>query len=184
MTRQEFEAKYHFENATPFSPEKRLVCSEDLAAALDSFFKRNFKALIDLEAIIHTNKYISIAPEYTAFAFKLLLYYVYARAFIDVRMCDDGESLRIDVRLSSPVQMDRREENDIIRAMRNAGFTYYPDEKGFILKVKYSRDIHTRVYSRSIGIERIESVLNEIFFLEIKKSPKRKTSEKQKQHRQ
>ncbi len=170
MERGEFLQKFRFENTTPFSPEKFLLNSDSFTDALGDFFKRNFSELIELSSDIRIVKKISVSPEYTAFFFKLLLYYIRARAFVNVRVLDISDELGIIISIDRPVELSFRESTDIIKAARNAGYEIVPTESGYTLRVKYIEDYRLKVFARSISAPELLTALNEIFFIGYKRA--------------
>ncbi|MBO5206383.1 MAG: hypothetical protein J6K44_00395 [Clostridia bacterium] len=178
MEKSEFEKRFKFENATPFSPEKYLLNTDGFAEALEDFFGKNFSELIELTTDIRIAKKISVSPEYTAFFFKLMLYYIRARAFIRVAVLDLSDELCISITIDRPVELLLRESTDIIRAARNAGYEITPTESGYKLRVKYTEDYRMKVFARSCSVPELLYALNEIFFINIKKSDDQRKNRK------
>lgn len=172
MDKREFIEKYHFENATPFSPERFLIATDSFVEVLDDFLRKNFSELIELKSDIRNTKKISVSPEYTAFFFKLLLFYVRARAFVRVEALDLADEFGINITIDRPVELEMREECDIIKTARNAGYEFIPLEKGFSLRVKYTEEFRMRVYAKSLTVAQFFHSLNEIFFVGYSKCAK------------
>ena len=178
MEKSEFEKRYKFENATPFSPEKYLLNTDALSEALGDFFKKNFSELIELSSDIRIAKKISVSAEYTAFFFKLLLYYIRARAFVQAKVLDLSDELCISIVIDRPVELLLRESTDIIKAARNAGYEIMPTETGYTLRVKYTEDYRMKVFARSCSAPELLYALNEIFFINFKKADEQRKGRK------
>lgn len=165
MELEEFKNKYKIEDATPFTPEKLLIGALDLFPALKTFIDERFRGIAELQYEIRENKSIYIAPEYTAFLFKLIIVYLGGRSYLSIKVYDYGIGLKIKIISDELSKLAKRERADIIKAARNAGFVIDSTESGFELNINFNTDVHMKIYAHSISETQFYRITDEIFFM-------------------
>ena len=149
MTKQDFVKKYKLSDTAPIDPSSKSIKGEAFAEAIREFLNENFRGICEVKTDIKSSSSVMICAEYTAFYFKTLLSFLHGRVFLNIRIFEDNDSLRISITSDEDMPLTFDEGNYLIKMARNAGMEIYPDKKEIRLTLSYSETAVHGVYAIS-----------------------------------
>ena len=150
MTKNDFIIKYGIADTTPIDPSHKELPAESLANGILDFMNGKFKGAVETSIDQISPRAATVCPDYMAYFFKILITAVHGREMIYLRIRTTAKNLIISIHLNSPVELDRLEERELIRAARNAGFEINLGHASLELSAKLGDASFRRVYAISI----------------------------------
>ena len=166
MNKQEFIKQYKLSDAVPIDPSSKTITGAAFAEAISEFINDNFRGIAEVGADIKSTGSVMICAEYTAFYFKTLLSFLHGRVYLNIKIFEDNDALRISISSDDDMPLTFEESNYLIKLARNAGMEIYPEGKEIKLSLLYSDAARHGVYAISVadGKRVLLGKFYEIFF--------------------
>ncbi|MBO7196172.1 MAG: hypothetical protein J6V80_02455 [Clostridia bacterium] len=150
MNKNDFIIKHSIADARPIDPSRKTLPAEGFSLAIAEFLEYKFHGIVRVNLKPVSAQAILISAEYVALFFKELLTDVYGRVVLDVSVETIDRSLVITISSDEPIPIEDAELRRLIRAARNAGFSFCVGQNAFILTVEASPITIRRVYAISV----------------------------------
>ena len=163
MTKTDFYKKYKLGNATPSEPMHREIAVSDFLGTLKKFTDEYFSGLVSIISSDTFDESITISEEYAALFFKNLFAHVGGRFMTEITAEREGERLHIRIRV--PIDPhDLKLRSMLVKSARAAGFEFYLEDGGILLRATLHREKFIGVYAKRAASDNFKSALCHIFF--------------------
>lgn len=166
MERNNFIKQYQLSDALPTNPFLRSIPAEGFATAVEEFINDRFLGIARVELSDVSAQSVLICAEYYAYFMKILLTFVYGRAFLTFNISSDKDNLIIEITSDREIPLTSSERASVIKAARNSGMEIYPDSNRITLVAPFKSSSYHKVYAISVfdGKRQMLAKLTEIFY--------------------
>ena len=164
MQKSEFSDGVGISNFVSELYDWHLVNVYDLIKAATDFLDDNYRGLITTCAHITSEERIEISDYYLIKLFKKLVSISNFKKLVNVNFYCDNLTFSINFAYSDGMSFDKRDERELIKLARRAGFEAVRGESGLLISKEVFEPTVIAVFAKPIEISRIMENFGIIFY--------------------